>query len=422
MKSVLILLALVLAVATGTAGAQGDAEVQATLETEPFFDNDLDDADADDPAIWVHSQDRAKSIVVGTLKNGGLAVFDLHGTTIQRIDYENEDARQNNVDLLYDVELGGATRDLAVVTERGLDHLRVFEIDPAGSDALDPLTEVTVPDPPHVFEGDTDIAAYGLAAWKGRDGHAYVAISQRHRTKLVLVRLVAGSGNSVGFEQVDSLVLPSSFRLPHGESWTPCAEEEGEEPQVEGMVADARRGFLFAAQEDVGIWRIPVGGSAFAAPRLIDRVREFGQEYTREFDEEEEEFVCEIDESSPSAGSDYLAADAEGLTIYPLPGAGRGYLLASSQGSSTFVVYDLASLRKLRTFTIGDGVTDGVDNCDGAMVVGLPLGPFTQGLLVTHDGDEEPGDDATNFKFTRWDGVADALGLAIDTTTGDPRG
>ena len=134
MKTVLILLALVLAVATGTAGAQ-DAEVRATLETEPFFDNDLDDADADDPAIWVHPQDRAKSIVVGTLKNGGLAVFDLHGTTIQRIDYANEDARQNNVDLLYDVELGGVTRDLAVVTERGLDHLRVFEIDSAGSDA-----------------------------------------------------------------------------------------------------------------------------------------------------------------------------------------------------------------------------------------------------------------------------------------------
>ena len=360
--------------------------------------------------------------MVGTLKNGGLRRLRPSRRDHPTIDYEDEDARQNNVDLLYDVELGGATRDLAVVTERGLDHLRVFEIDPAGSDAPDPLTEVTVPDPPHVFEGDTDIAAYGLAAWKGSDGHAYVAISQRHRTKLVLVRLVAGSGNRVGFEQVDSLVLPSSFRLPHGESWTPCTEEDGEEPQVEGMVADARRGFLFAAQEDVGIWRIPVAGSAFAEPLLIDRVREFGQEYTREFDEEEEEFVCDIDESSPSAGSDYLAADAEGLTIYPLPGAGRGYLLASSQGSSTFVVYDLASLRKLKTFTIGDGVTDGVDNCDGAMVVGLPLGAFTQGLLVTHDGDDEPGDDATNFKFTRWDDVANALGLVIDTTTGDPRG
>jgi myo-inositol-hexaphosphate 3-phosphohydrolase len=51
--------------------------VTSTLETEPFFEED--EADADDPAIWVHPGDRAQSIVVGTLKSGGLAVFDLGG-------------------------------------------------------------------------------------------------------------------------------------------------------------------------------------------------------------------------------------------------------------------------------------------------------------------------------------------------------
>jgi 3-phytase len=419
-RPVLVLLALALAVVTGAAGAQG-SEVQATLETEPFFDNDSDDSDADDPAIWVHSQNRALSIVIGTLKNGGLAVFNLDGETIQRLDYADEDARQNNVDLLYDVELGGETRDLAVVTDRGLDDLRVFEIDPAGSSAGRPLSELTEPDPPNVFTGDDEISAYGTAAWKARDGSAYVAISQRHRTALVLVRLVARPEGSVGFERVDSLTLPATFSLGQ-ETWSPCAEADGELPQVEGMVADARRGFLFAAQEDVGIWRIPVAGGAFAQPKLFDRVREFGQPYTRTFDPEAEEFVCEIDESSPSAGSQYLAADAEGLTIYPLPGNGRGYLLASSQGSSTFIVYQLASLRPLGAFSIGEGPTDAVDQSDGAMVVAVPLGPiFAHGLLVTHDGDDEPGEDATNFKFTRWEDVAKPLRLTIDTTTGDPR-
>src|SRR5262245_62124935 len=57
-------------VVVGAAFAAVDAEVSSTLETEPFFDSD--DADADDPAIWVHPGDTSKSIVVGTLKNGGL--------------------------------------------------------------------------------------------------------------------------------------------------------------------------------------------------------------------------------------------------------------------------------------------------------------------------------------------------------------
>ena len=419
MRRFLILLSLAAVVGVSGAGAQPSAQVRATLETEPFFD--ADDADADDPAIWVHATQRERSIVIGTLKNAGLAVFDLGGATIQRIDYEDEDARQNNVDLLYGVHLGNATRDLAVVTDRGLDRLRVFEIDPRGTGAAAPLTEVTVPDPPVVFEGDDEISAYGIAAWKGRDGGAYVAVSQRHRTAIRLVRLVSGPGSTVGFEAVDSLTLPSTFALHGGATWSPCAEEEGELPQVEGMVADVKHGVLFAGQEDIGFWRIPVGGHGFGKPKLFDQVREFGQSYTRTFDPDEDEFVCEIDEESPSAGSPYLAADAEGLTIYPLHG-GRGYLLGSSQGSSSFIVYDLVSLATLSTFEIVDGVTDRVDESDGAMVVSVPLGAaFLRGLLVTHDGDDEPDEDATNFKFTRWEDVAGPLGLTIDTT-GNPRG
>jgi 3-phytase len=179
-----------------------------------------------------------------------------------------------------------------------------------------------------------------VRSWLGKDGLPYVAVSQRHRTTLLLLRLVPAPGGRVGWEEVDRTVLPSTFTLPGGGRWTPCAEEDGELPQVEGMVADARRGFLYAAQEDVGIWRIPVGGRRFGGPHLVDRVREFGQPYTRTFDPDEEEFVCEIDQDAPSFGNPELAADAEGLTIYRLAGA-RGYLLASSQGSSEFFVHDL---------------------------------------------------------------------------------
>jgi 3-phytase len=102
--------------------------------------------------------------------------------------------------------------------------------------------------------------------------------------------------------------------------------------------------------------------------------------------------------------------------------AGKWYLLASSQGSSTFLVYDLSSPTFLRTFAIGDGPTDAVDESDGAMVASVPLGStFEEGLLVTHDGGDEPFEDATNFKFTRWLDLAGPLGLEIDTVDRNPR-
>jgi myo-inositol-hexaphosphate 3-phosphohydrolase len=171
--------------------------------------------------------------------------------------------------------------------------------------------------------------------------------------------------------------------------------EIGELSQVEGMVVAAGRGFLYAAQADVGFWRIPVGGRPVR--QLFDRTVEFGQPYTRTFDPDEGGSSARSTKTPPGAGSEHLAVDAEGLTIYRLAGA-RGYLLGSNQGSSTFVVYDLGSLKFLPTFAIGDGATDRVDESDGAVVSNVPLGTtFAQGLLVTHDGDDEPFEDATNL-------------------------
>ena len=87
-----------------------------------------------------------------------------------------------------------------------------------------------------------------------------------------------------------------------------------------------------------------------------------------------------------------LSADAEGLTLYFGP-EGTGYLLASSQGSSTFLVYDRAGDNPyLGSYRVGaSGEIDGVDESDGSMVLNVPLGPtFPQGLLVVHDGLNEP--------------------------------
>jgi 3-phytase len=152
--------------------------------------------------------------------------------------------------------------------------------------------------------------------------------------------------------------------------------------------------------------------------RLIDRVRDFGVPAT--YDEATE--TCLVTGADPGQGGQHLTADAEGLTLAQRRD-GSGYLFASSQGDSTFAVYDLRSSRYLAGFAVADSpVTDGVQNSDGATLTTQPVGAaFPHGLLVVHDGDNTPETkDAegetrtdTNFKLVPLERVTRPLGLRL---------
>jgi 3-phytase len=386
-----VVVGVVLGFAPGV-GAQGRLdEVRAVTETASNFDDEAGgDADADDPAIWVHPTRPNDSIVVGTLKNGGLTVFDLRGRELQHV-ATPPGGRFNNVDIL---------GKLAVVSDRGLDRLRVYAIDPLGARASTVLRDVTVAAPPLVFSADEgevgeQRTAYGLALWADpAGGTPWVVVSRRHETRLGLFRLTFTSGG-VGYRAAGFIDLPHTF-----EGWTPCAEP-GEGPQVEGMVVDRTSGTLYAAQEDVGIWRIPLTRNGFGPARLVEKVRGFGQPAT--YDEATEECVP-TGPPSPAAGR-YLTADAEGLTI--AYGRYGRTLYASSQGDSTFARYRLGGggLRYVGGFVVVDSrATDGVQHSDGAAVTTTPLGAaFPHGLLVVHDGENTPAGTRvdTNFKLVR---------------------
>ncbi|OJF10534.1 phytase [Couchioplanes caeruleus] len=418
--------------------AAGLPVVDAERETPALFDDEAgSNSNADDPAIWLHPTNHGRSVVVATAKEGGLRAYSLTGRQLQSIaapvgSGSEEAGRFNNVDLAYGVRLAGVPSDLAVVSDRGRDTLRTYRIDPAAAaGGRAPLTDVSDPAAPPVFSSSPDevgdqATAYGLATWRDpASGQHYALVSRRHTTQVALVRLVTTPAGTITYTVERRLTLPSSFRLPDGSSWTPCGEP-GELPQVEGMVVDAQTGVLYAGQEDVGIWRMPA--TLTGTPVLMDKVREFGVPAT--FDPDTEE--CEVSGPDPGAGGKHISADVEGLTIY-YRGNGRGYLLASSQGDDTFVVYQRAGGNEyVATFRIGpdsDG-PDGSEQCDGAMVLNVPLGPdFDEGLLVVQDGVDTPDvrDPAgevrtnTNFKFVEWDDVADETGLAVDTSGWHPR-
>ncbi|MCX5388886.1 phytase [Streptomyces sp. NBC_00094] len=435
--SALTALAAALAVVTAASVTPqpGPVSVTARVETPAVYDDEAGgNANADDPAVWVDPQRPGRSLVIGTLKEAGLDVYGLDGRRLQHIaapqapGEEAAPGRFNNVDIVYGFELAGRKTDLALVSDRGRDRVRAYAIDPAAVAAgLPPLRDVTAADVAPVFaadesEVDEQHTTYGLAAYSD-DDEAYVVVSRREETSLRLLEL-EDRGGRVGYRTEDTLDLPSSFPLPDGTSWRPCADP-GERPQVEGMAVDQEEHVLYAAQEAVGLWRVELDDAEFEEPELLDRVREYGTPWT--YDSEEEE--CVVDTAhDPGFGGEHLSADAEGVTVYHA-GDGAGYVLASSQGDNTFAAYDREGGNAyLGSFAIGDGpATDGVQHSDGSTVVNVPLGRnFPKGLLITHDGEATPADgdrEGTNFKFTPWESVAGAFSepLTVDTESFDPR-
>ncbi|GAA0815342.1 phytase [Spirilliplanes yamanashiensis] len=381
--TVLLAVPLLLVTATPAVAAGGRiTEVTARVETPALYDDEAGgDADADDPAIWVHPGDRRRSRVLATAKNGGLRVYDLAGRETQAVAVP-PGGRFNNVDL---------AGDLAVVTDRGRDQLRFYRIDRATSR----LADVTAAGVPFAFSADeAEVAlqrtAYGLGLW--RDGRRLYAVVSRRSTPEVGIFEILDRGRAVTYRKVDGLTLPATFRLPDGTAWAPCADP-GDGPQVEGTVVDAARGVAYLAQEDVGLWRVPVARGRFAGrPASVERVREFG--VPAAYDEATEE--CVVDHSRDPGFGGRIAADVEGLTI------ARNTLVVSSQGDDTFYTYDRRSNRPLGRFAVVAGArADGSQECDGAAVTATPLPGFPGGLLVVHDGRETPDGDrpATNFEF-----------------------
>lgn len=390
-----------------TSGPDRLVEVTARAETPGVYDDEAGaNGDADDPAIWVNRRDRARSRVIGTAKNAGLHVYDLRGRLVQSIAAppapgpDDEPGRFNNVDVVRGFRLGHRTVDLAVTSDRGRDQIRSYVISPRTGR----LRDVTAADAPLAFSADQDQVndqetVYGLDTYTDRRGRAYAVGTRRHRTEVAIFRLVARHGR-VTYRRVDLLTFPDTFALPDGRTWSPC-EDPGEGPQLEGLVVDEAARTLYAAQEDVGLWRVRLrGGSFHGSPRSIERTREFGVPAT--YDATDEECVPTGDD--PGFGG-RIAADTEGLTIYRT-GRRSGTLLVSSQGDDTFYTYDRRTNRPLRHFAVVDGpVTDGTSDSDGADTVSTPLPGYPHGLLVVQDGDNTPeerdsdGEVRTNTDF-----------------------
>lgn len=306
--------------------------------------------DADDPAIWVHPTDPAKSVIIGTDKEdeGGLYVWDMSGKQLQYVPLGNP----NNVDVRYGMRIGGQLVDIVVTNLRSNPkQIKVFKVNPADGT----LTDVTTSG--GILTPQLD-DPYGICLYKRpSDGAMFViestqsgATENLHQYRLeddgtgkvkgTYVRAI-GNGVIVDF--------------------------------VEGIVADDELGYIYASDEPNAIRKF------YADPDRGDnnQIVAFG-------------------------AGDGITGDREGLGIYKCPG-GAGYIVASSQGNSTVKIYrregepgDPHKHTLLTTI-----VTNGSSETDGLDITNIPTSAnFPNGFLVKHDA---PG---RRYVLYAWEDIA----------------
>lgn len=271
------------------------------------------------------------------------------------------DGNMNNIDLRYNFPLGGQAVALVTAGNRSGDRIAIYQINPA-TRLLEPLGD-------HALTG---LQVYGSCMYRSpRTGKYYVFVDSK-------------DGQSEQWELFDNGAGQVSAQLVR-------AFDVGS--QVEGCVADDELGHLYIGEEEIGIWKYGAEPEDGETRILVD-----------------------------STDGGHVVSNVEGLTIY-YTSAHTGYLIASSQGDNTFVIYEREGANTyVQTFAIAAGNSiDAVSGTDGIDVTNFGLGSaFPQGMFIAQDGANDNGNQ--NFKLVPWPVIAQAAGppLAIDPGW-DPR-
>lgn len=257
------------------------------------------------------------------------------------------DGPLNNVDLRNDFIVDGKPYVLVAATERARFGIAVYLFDP---DSFETRA--------HGFiETGTEFGEpYGFCM--GRADDDFLLIPNNKEGKARIYRLPAG-------QPVSEAMLDRTLSVAS---------------QPEGCVVDDERQHLYLGEEDVAIWRFDLAANASDQPFQ----------------------VAAID-------GERLTDDVEGLTI--MRDRGTNYLIASSQGDSTFPIWRIGEddYTYVGRFAVEGGEIDNVTATDGLDAWSGPIGPFPEGAVAMHDDDD--GDGQQNYKIVDWREVRRALAL-----------
>lgn len=332
---------------TANAIAPDPGAIQPRVITEPIKH------DTDDPAIWINRANPAESLVIGTDKDvdGALMVFDLNGK-IQWDKCVRGLLRPNNVDIAYDVMLGGVKVDIAVTTERYAKRIRVYRLP-----EMVAIDGGGIP----VFEGEAARDAMGIALYtRSRDGALFAIVSRSDQDSpregyLAQYRVADGGDGTLRGTKVRNFGTWSGRK------------------EIEAVAVDNELGYVYYSDEQFGIRKYA------ADPDAADAGKELAL-----------------------FGTSGFSSDHEGISIYKLDER-TGYLVVSDQQANRFRIFSReGELGRPHEHTFLKTVPAATIESDGNEATSVALGPkFPSGMLVAMSNGKV-------FHFYAWEEIADA--------------
>ncbi len=328
-----------------------DEKLDSTIKIiSPVVISEPTKHDTDDPAIWIHPTDPAKSLVIGTDKNvdGALYVYDLTGAIIEEKVVRNL-KRPNNVDVEYGLILNHQPVDIAVTTERYENRLRIFSLPD-----MKPIDNGGIP----VFENQTQRAPMGIALYKRpSDGQIYATVGRKEgptNGSYLWQYLLEddGSGNVKGTKVRE-------FGIWSGKK------------EIESIAVDDKLGYVYYSDEGVGVRKY------HANPDVTHGNQELA-----------------------IFGIEGFLEDHEGISIYEVDDS-TGYILVSDQQANEFHIFKReGEPGNPHLHTLVKVVKLSTNESDGSEVTSVALNEqFPKGLFVAMS-------DNKTFHYYSWEDIA----------------
>lgn len=365
MKKILVLL-VEITVLISILGCAGGPQTQApkvnitkTVEKAPYVETRTDifvepklttdqtgtgmSGDADDPALWVHPEDPARSVIFGVDKALGFYAWDMKGKEILLQDIYG---KPGNIDVRYGLKLGDREVDIVAVNIRKARYTRiskvaVYAINPdytSGDDLLIKLADGESEN--NIVDAET----YGFGLYKSpKDSDIYAFCGPKYGGGLKQYRIEDdGSGQAVKVTEVRALTFES-------------------EEAKEGIVCDDENGYVYVGEEAKAIHKYYAEPDADPDPIF-------------------------------SFATEGYSADREGVSLYKFDD-GSGYVVVVDQGgilaeaASILRIYDLEEPHELlRTVAHLNKKGKSIWDDDGVEVSSKPLPGFPHGVVIAHDG------------------------------------